>query len=55
MLTCDHFESVEQIYEAIGEVLESCCLDFQNSNSDKEIKSICDQLFRAINMSVINH
>ena len=59
VLTCDTFESVDEIQEAIGEVLESCCLtEEQNGvnatdDNERQIKHICDKLFDAINVSVI--
>lgn len=56
VLTCDTFESVDEIEEAIGEVLQSCCDDTSSRSEDyldKQIKDICDKLFDAINVSVI--
>ena len=56
VLTCDTFESVDEIEEAIGEVLQSCCDDSDVSTEEqieKQIKEICDKLFDAINVSVI--
>ncbi len=50
MLTCDTFESVDQICEAIGEVLQSCCDDYENGS----IEDICGQLFDAINVYVLD-
>ncbi|CAG2103027.1 unnamed protein product [Medioppia subpectinata] len=53
VLTCDTFDSVDEITDAIGEVLKSCCVDYEtDAGNDDQIESLCGQLFDAININV---
>ncbi|CAG2103026.1 unnamed protein product [Medioppia subpectinata] len=52
VLTCDTFDSVDEITDAIGEVLKSCCGDYEtDAGNDDQIEALCGQLFDAININ----
>lgn len=51
VLTGDTYGSVQDVQEAVGEVLESCLNDVLNAKkNDADIETICHQLFSVVNV-----
>lgn len=57
VLGSDTFSSPEDVYEAVGEVLQSCINDaFDKSNSpERDVDNICNKLFEILNVNGVQN